>query len=62
MDKPFTTIPTQLLKDLSETFPSKDFDTSTSLRDIDFHNGQRSVVKFLTHQFNIQNENILTKE
>tara|TARA_B100001778_G_C17994587_1_gene365093 strand:- start:37 stop:225 length:189 start_codon:yes stop_codon:yes gene_type:complete len=62
MDNPFPTVPTQLLKELGEKFPQRDFDTSTSLRDMDFHNGQRSVVNFLTHQYKIQNENILTKE
>jgi len=62
MDKPFPPVSPTLLKTLGENFPSKDFDTSTSLRDMDFHNGQRSVINFLTHQFNIQNENILTKE
>jgi hypothetical protein len=62
MDNPFPTVPTQLHKELAENFPQKDFDTSTSLRDMDYHNGQRSVINFLTHQYNIQNENILTKE
>ena len=62
MDNPFPPINPQLLQSLSENFPQKDFDTSTSLRDMDFHNGQRSVINFLNHQFNIQNENILTKE
>tara|TARA_R110000772_G_scaffold169170_1_gene280970 strand:- start:637 stop:825 length:189 start_codon:yes stop_codon:yes gene_type:complete len=58
----FPQIHPQLLKALVENFPQKDFDTGKSLRDMDFHNGQRSVINFLTHQFEIQNENILTKE
>ena len=62
MADPFPPIHPQLLKTLVENFPQKDFDTSKSLREMDFHNGQRSVINFLTHQFEIQNENILTKE
>ena len=62
MDAPLPYISPELLKALTDTFPPKDFGTDKSLRDIDFYHGQRSVVNFLEHQFNIQNENILTKD
>jgi hypothetical protein len=62
MKNSFPTVPSSLLKELNVVFPKKDHTPNESLRDIDYHSGQRSVVKFLEHQFNIQNENILTKE
>ena len=51
-----------MLKELNEVFPKKDYSTKDSLREIDYQSGQRSVVNYLQHQFEIQNENILTKE
>ncbi len=51
-----------MLKELNEVFPKKDFTTKDNLRDIDYHSGQRSVVNYLQHQFEIQNENILNQK
>ena len=51
-----------LLEALEKSFPSKDFNTDKSLRDLDFHYGQRSVINFLWHHYRMQNENILTKD
>lgn len=62
MKNSFPTVTSSMLKELNEVFPKKDFTTKDDLRDIDYHSGQRSVVNYLQHQFEIQNENILTKE
>ena len=51
-----------LIKSLEEVFPSQDFNPSKGVRELDYHYGQRSVVNFLKHTYQIQNENILTKE
>jgi hypothetical protein len=51
-----------LIKSLEEVYPSQDFTPSKGVRDLDYHYGQRSVVNFLKHTYQIQNENILTKE
>lgn len=54
------TISTALIDYLESVYPKKDFTPDCgSLREIDFHCGQRSVVRFLQHQHQIQNENIL---
>ena len=58
-DEPFPQVSKRLIKALDTSFPMKDFDTSMSLRDMDYHNGQRSVVNFLRNQLEIQSENIL---
>lgn len=62
MKNSFPTVTSSLLKELNEVFPKRDFTAKEGLRDIDFQSGQRSVVNFLKHQFEIQNENILKKE
>lgn len=49
-----------LVKALEEVFPQSDFTTSTGVRDLDFHYGQRSVINYLKHHIQIQNENILS--
>lgn len=49
-----------LLKALEEVFPQSDFTPKTGVRDLDFHYGQRSVINYLKHQVQIQNENILS--
>ena len=58
----FPSVSKSLLKSLEEQFPQKDFNTDTSLRQLDYHYGQRSVINFLRHQLEIQSENILTNE
>tara|TARA_A100001388_G_scaffold244308_1_gene202085 strand:+ start:1071 stop:1262 length:192 start_codon:yes stop_codon:yes gene_type:complete len=55
----FPAIPLTIVEALEEVFPPRDFDTSTSSRDLDFHFGQRSVVTFLRSKFEQQSENIL---
>jgi len=62
MKNSFPTVTSSLLKELNVVFPKRDFTPKEGLRDIDFQSGQRSVVNFLKHQFEIQNENILKKE
>ncbi len=62
MKNSFPTVTSSMLKELNEVFPKKDYSTKDSLREIDYQSGQRSVVNYLQHQFEIQNENILTKE
>lgn len=58
----FPPVSAALIKHLEEAFPAQDFNTSTGVRELDFHYGQRSVVNFLKHTYQIQNENILTSE
>jgi hypothetical protein len=55
------TIPENIVLYLEELFPPQDFTTKTSHRDMDFHNGQRSVVRFVKRKYYEQNENILNK-
>ena len=62
MDVPFPTVTKSLLDALNEVFPKRDFDTSVSLRELDFHYGQRAVVNFLMNKLKEQSENILTSE
>jgi len=62
MKNSFPTVTSSLLKELNVVFPKRDFPPKEGLRDIAFQSGQRSVVNFLKHQFEIQNENILKKE
>ncbi len=58
----FPTVSDALIKALEEVYPSQDFNPEKGVRELDFHYGQRSVVNFLRHTYQIQNENILTKE
>ncbi len=62
MQTPFPNVTKMLVKALEEVFPKRDFDTSTSLRDLDYHYGQRSVVTFLKNKLEEQSENIITSE
>ena len=55
------TIPESIVLYMEEMFPPRDFDTSTDHRDMDFHNGQRAVVRFVKQKYYVQNENILNK-
>ena len=59
---PFPHLSKRLVKALNEVFKSRDFDTKTSLRELDFHFGQRSVVNFLIHKLEEQSENILKED
>ncbi len=58
-NKDFPAVSKVFLEALQERFPQKDFDPTTSLRELDYHYGQRAVVKFLEAAFIEQNENIL---
>lgn len=51
----------ELVDSLDKIFPKMDFDTSYSLREMDFISGQRSVIRYLRTQYEIQNENILSQ-
>lgn len=59
---PFPQVTKRLVTELEKTFPKRDFDTSTSLRDLDYHYGQRSVINFLRSKLEEQSETILTSE
>ena len=56
---PFPYVSKELIDKLEELFPKKDFDTTTSLREMDFHNGQRSLVNVLKLNYTEQHNNIL---
>ena len=56
----FPNISKSLLDSLEDTFPAKDFGPDVTYETLMFHYGQRAVVNFLKHQYEIQNENILT--
>jgi hypothetical protein len=49
----------ELLKALEERFPMRDFDNTATLRELDYHSGQRSVVNFLRDRLEEQIENSL---
>ena len=55
----FPNVTKTLVKALDDTFPKRDFDTEKSLRELDFHYGQRSVVNFLKQKLIEQSERIL---
>ena len=62
MQTPFPRVSKTLIKALNEVFPKRDFNTDTSLRDLDYHYGQRSVVTFLINKLEEQSENMLNSE
>ena len=43
----FPFIPKDLLQALEERFPKQDFGPGESIRELDYHYGQRSVIRFL---------------
>ena len=59
---PLPLIKKELLESLEAVFPNKDFNTDVTLRQLDYHYGQRSVINFLKLKYNEQNENILNRE
>jgi hypothetical protein len=59
VQSPFPKVTKSLIKSLEEIFPKKDFNTETTLRELDYHYGQRSVVNFLRLKLEEQSENIL---
>ena len=52
----FPAIPPRLLAALDERFPSRPASLQDSNREVWFKAGQRSVVEFLKHQYQEQNE------
>jgi len=56
----FPFIPKELLQALEERFPKQDFGPGESLRELDYHYGQRSVIRFLLTKTEEQVENSLT--
>tara|TARA_R100001230_G_C5511076_1_gene51636 strand:+ start:73 stop:264 length:192 start_codon:yes stop_codon:yes gene_type:complete len=55
----FPNVTKTLVKALDDTFPKRDFDVDKSLRELDYHYGQRSVVNFLKQKLVEQTERIL---
>ena len=51
-----------LLDALESSFPAVDFPATDSVPMLNFHYGQRSVVNFLKHHYQIQTENIINPE
>lgn len=60
MDK-FPIVSSELIKELDEIFPPKDFTTKDNLRDMDYHFGERNIINFLRSKHAEQSENILTR-
>jgi len=56
----FYPLNSELVKALEERFPMRDFDNNVTLREVDYHNGQRSVVNFLKDRLEEQIEYSLT--
>ena len=61
-NKSFPFVSTELVKELDEIFPPKEFSPKDDLRDMDYYFGQRNIVNFLRAKTAEQNENILTNE
>ena len=62
MQSPFPVVHEDLLKALEELFPMKDFGCTESLRQLDYHHGQRSVIAFLRSKRQEQTNNIIKME
>tara|TARA_A100001015_G_scaffold267641_1_gene317835 strand:- start:89 stop:295 length:207 start_codon:yes stop_codon:yes gene_type:complete len=60
--KAFPAVPKDLLDRLEEQFPSIDFSETDNITKLNFHYGQRSVINFLKHQYDLQNDNILNRK
>ena len=48
-----------LLDALESSFPAQDFPATDSVPQLNFHYGQRSVVNFIKHHYQLQTENII---
>ncbi len=55
----FPPVPKELIEMLESRFPDRAPDLQDDLDKIRFNSGQVSVIRFLRHQFNLQNQNIL---
>ena len=58
--KPFPIVSSELVNELDELFPPKEFSPKDDLRDMDYYFGQRNIVNFLRAKNAEQTENILT--
>lgn len=56
----FPFVSREVLAALEETFPKQDFGPGESLRELDYHYGQRAVIRFLKTKVEDQTENSLT--
>jgi len=56
----FPLLAKELLESLEERFPQQDFGPGVDIRELDYHYGQRSVIRFLLLKFEEQVENSLT--
>lgn len=61
-NKSFPFVSNELVKELDEIFPPKEFSPKDDLRQMDYYFGQRNIVNFLRAKNAEQNENILTNE
>lgn len=61
-NKSFPFVSNELVKELDEVFPAKEFEPKDDLRDMDYYFGQRNLINFLRAKNAEQNENILTKD
>lgn len=58
--KPFPIVSSELVNELDELFPPKEFSPKDDLRDMDYYFGQRNLINFLRAKNAEQTENILT--
>ena len=61
-NKSFPFVSNELVKELDEIFPPKEFSPKDDLRQMDYYFGQRNIVNYLRAKNAEQNENILTNE
>ena len=61
-NKSFPFVSNELVKELDEIFPPKEFSPKDDLRQMDYYFGQRNIVNYLRAKNAEQNENILTRE
>ena len=61
-NKSFPFVSNELVKELDEIFPPKEFSPKDDLRDMDYYFGQRNLINYLRAKNAEQNENILTNE
>jgi hypothetical protein len=52
-------VPLSVLEAVEKAYPKRDFGPTVSLRQLDYHYGQRSVVTLLRQVYEEQNKNIL---
>jgi hypothetical protein len=53
------TVPLSVLEAIEKAYPKRDFGPTTTLRHLDYHYGQRSVVTMLRQVYEEQQKNIL---